>query len=78
MEMPYVGYSQEDRAYMSTHNHEHYPDYKFIIYSASQLQSEDIYWDILKKMLTSIQTYQIFLQKILTKKIICQTFMIMQ
>ena len=49
MEMPYVGYSQEDRAYMSTHNHEHYPDYKFIIYSASQLQSEDIYWDILKK-----------------------------
>lgn len=42
MEMPYVGYSQEDRAYMSTHNHEHYPDYKFIIYSASQLQSEDI------------------------------------
>ena len=41
MEMPYVGYSQEDRAYMSTHNHEHYPDYKFIIYSASQLQSEE-------------------------------------
>lgn len=78
MEMPYVGYSQEDRAYMSTHNHEHYPDYKFIIYSASQLQSEDIYWDILKKDADIYSNVSEFLQKILTKKIICQTFMIMQ